>query len=447
MRPPRTLSRRSLLAAGAGTALGGAALTGCGAGGGGPDLAAAAGVPREPATIRWWSFEMATHDGGDLRTALVDAFTARWPHLSVEIVDAPAVTDVSRTVLSTALAGGAEVPDVYMGDIVWPAQFGHHALALPLGEVVDDGFWRAYPEQVGHAVSYRDERYAFPFYGDQAYLYYRADLLERHGLDVPRTWEEVAEAALRITRAGDAAYGLLFQGAVYEGLTANVAEFLADAGGGILDGDGTRVTFGGRPAERALGFLREAVDTGVAPSAVSTFREQDTSDAFAAGQAVFLRSWAYVWGIVDAPGSAVAGRVGVTTRPGFDGLPAGGHGCLGGWCNFVNPHSRRLAAAVAFARFCAEEEAQMITMRDTAYLPSLTALRTGAAARRSPTPPLALAGDVTLVPRPTQSPWYPQVSKAVYTHVNTVLNGRATPAEAIDRVREDAAAALDGRSL
>ncbi|MDT0318707.1 ABC transporter substrate-binding protein [Streptomyces millisiae] len=441
-----SLRRRSLL--GAGTGLGLAALAGCGAGSGGaPDLARAAEVPRGEATVRWWSFPMATNDGDDLRRLLIEAFRSRHPNITVTTVDAPAVTDISRSVLSTAVASGAASPDLYMGDVAWPAQFAHNALALPLDEVVGEDYWRAYPESLVHALGYRDDTYAFPFFADQAYLFYRRDLLDRHGLDVPASWEELTVAARTVQRAGDAEYGLVFQGAVYEGLTANVAEFVADAGGEILNAEGTRVTLGGRSGERALTFLRDLVADGVTPRAVGTFREQDSTDAFVGGRAVFLRNWAYVWGVVEAPDSPVAGRVGVVPRPGFEGAAGSGNGCLGGWCNFVNPHSENPGAAVAFARFCAEEEAQVIMVRNTAYLPALSAVRAGAEARRSPTPVTALADEVRLVPRPTRSPHYPQVSKALYTEVNTVLSGGASPTEALERARAGIADALEGNAL
>ncbi|MGP3966440.1 extracellular solute-binding protein [Streptomyces sp. 6N223] len=443
------MTRRRLLGAGAaGTAaaLAAPALAGCGAGGA-PDLAAAATVPEGPIRLSWWSFRLATNDGGDLRPALIDAFRRRHPNISVETIEAPANTDITRTTISTIVASGAATPDLYMGDIAWPAQFAYNALALPLGSVVPPGTWRRYPEAVIRAISFQDQVYAFPFYADQAYLYYRTDLLDKHSLDVPRTWEELADAAETVVRAGDAEVGLAMQGAVYEGLTCNVAEFVADAGGSLLDPSGTRVTFGGPAGERTLAFLDEAVTRGVIPTATSTFREQDTTDAFTGGEALFLRNWAYVWGVVDAEDSPVRGRVGVAPRPGFDGEPRDGHGCLGGWCNLVNPHSENLGAAVAFARFCAEEEAQATMMRTSAYLPALAALRDSAEARASDTPTLALASEVGLVSRPSQSPRYPQVSKAVYTHVNTVLNGGSSPRDALASARSEMADALEGKSL
>ncbi|MGP4110444.1 extracellular solute-binding protein [Streptomyces sp. 4N509B] len=452
------LTRRRLLTATAGAttapavaafaAFAGGCVSGCaGPGGGAPDLDAAARVPTRPTRLRWWSFRLATNDGGDLRPLLVDAFRARHPHIAVELVEAPANTDITRSTISTVVASGAATPDLYMGDVIWPAQFAYNALTLPLGTLAPPAFWQRYPAALVRALSYEGEPHAFPFYADQPYLYYRTDLLDRHGLPAPTTWEELADAAERIVDAGDAEVGLALQGAVYEGLTCNVAEFVADAGGTLLDPAGRRVTLGGEPGRRALAFLDEAVARGVVPSATATFREQDTTDAFTAGEAAFLRNWAYVWDVVNAPDSPVRGRVGVAPRPGFAGLPRRGHGCLGGWCNIVNPHSAHLGAAVALARFCAEEEAQTLMMRRSAYLPALASATASAEARRSDTPTLALADRVTLVARPTQTPRYPQVSKAVYTNVNPVLNGGRTAGAALTAARADMADALEGTYL
>ncbi|MBL1068188.1 extracellular solute-binding protein [Streptomyces sp. 7-21] len=443
---PRGPRRRTLIAAAAAGAVPGCGLL-PGGGSGGPDLDAAARVPRGDVTLNWWSFAMATHDGGDLRPLLIDAFREHHPNIRVEITEAPAVTDITRTTLTTTIASGAPLPDVYMGDIAWPAQFAHNAMALPLRTLVPDGYWQRYPEAVRRSLSYNGDVYAFPLYADQPYLFYRADLLDRHGLPVPETWEELDHAARTVMRAGDAPYGLLLQGAVFEGLTCNVAEFVADAGGSILSENGDRATFGRRAGERVFGYLHDAVTSGLLPSSASTFKEQDTADAFVGGEAVFLRNWAYVWGVVNAPDSPIAGKVGVAVRPGFEGMAGHGHGCLGGWCNFVNPHSKNLGAATAFARFCADDEAQRLMMRHSAYLPAVTALRESREARRSDTPVLALAADVRLVARPTQSPRYTQVSKALYTQTNRVLNGGATPRQAVAAARDGIEAALEGRSL
>ncbi|MGW8375530.1 extracellular solute-binding protein [Streptomyces sp. ODS28] len=443
------LSRRRVLTAGAASALAAGTATGCGAArGAAPGPAGPEPVPRGPTTLHWWSFHMAAKNGGDLRTHLISAFERRHPNITVVSTDLPANTDIIRTTLSTTVASGSPRPDVYMGDITWPAQFAHNELALPVGPAVPEGHWQRYPGPLTKALSARGTVYAFPLYLDEAFLYYRKDLLHKHGLRVPRSWEEVARTARRIQRAGDAEQGLLLQGAVAEGLTANTAEYVADAGGSILDPSGTRPTFDSRANERALGYLSELTGSGVLPRAATTFKEQDTMDAFTAGQAVFLRNWSYSWEVIQDPAaSKVAGRAGAMRRPGFEGGATEGNSCLGGWCNYINPHSQERGAAIAFARFCAEEEGQQVLLRHSSYVPALLDALESRAARRSPNPTIALSRKVRLVPRPSQTPQYPQVSKAVYTEVNSLLNGASSPRGALSAAQENLRAALEGNAL
>ncbi|MEI5132856.1 hypothetical protein RB199_12445 [Streptomyces libani] len=68
-------------------------------------------------------------------------------------------------------------------------------------------------------------------------------------------------------------------------------------------------------------------------------------------------------------------------------------------------------------------------------------------ARRVGDPTLTRAHELRLVARPVQTPYYPQVSKALYTQANAVTGGRATPAQAVRAARADIRTALEGRAL
>ncbi|GAB3213453.1 ABC transporter substrate-binding protein [Marinactinospora thermotolerans] len=441
-------SRRSLLAGGA--LLATAGLAGCAGDTRNPMEGRSTAIPDHPVTIEWLSQELADNEGRDLRRSLVAAFQRRFPTITVDLLQVPPTTDVRRTTLTTQIAGGATSPDVYLGDCAWPPQFAHHALAMPLGRPEDDpGFWSAYPERVVATTLYEGQAWAFPFYLDIAFLYHRADLLAKHDLAVPRTWEEMADTALRLRETGDVRYGFVWQGASSETLTCNFTEMLADAGGALMDDAARRILVDSDAGRQTLEFMSGLIARGVSPAAVGTFAEEQAMTAFSSGQAAFLRNWSYAWGAAGNPeGSAVAGRVGVTLRPTFDGSGRSRLSTLGGWHNFVNPHTRQLGAALAFARWLAQEEAQTIMATTSPYTPTLAAVLADPEVTAQDNPTFRLSADAELVLRPTGTPYYPQVSKAVYTSVNPVLvEGGGDVTEVLAEMAAGMERARDGVAL
>src|SRR5690606_26159240 len=85
---------------------------------------------------------------------------------------------------------------------------------------------------------------ALPWFADIGLLYYRADLLEKHGLSVPETWRALGETAAAVVAAerseGRPLAGFVCQGRAYEGLTCNALEWVASSGGsGLMRADGS----------------------------------------------------------------------------------------------------------------------------------------------------------------------------------------------------------------
>lgn len=439
------MSRRSVLAGGAALAL---SLAGCGRSAEDPLAGKNADPPTGPAEIEWLAQSLDANDGSDLRQVLVSAFHAAHPNITVHIAQAPSATDVQRATLTTQIASGSPRPDVYLGDCVWPAQFAHNSLALGLDRLVAPEFWDDFADPVVTSLTYDGQRWAFPVYLSESFLYYRTDLLAKHSIPVPRTWEEVSRAARTLAGSGDVRYGLVWQGASSEGLTCNFTEFVADAGGHLVTEDYRAAALDSEAGRRALGFLDELVGTGASPRSVGTFNEQESLTTFAGGEAAFMRNWSYAWASAHDPSdSSIADRVGVALRPGFDGSPRQGLSTVGGWHNFVNPHTEELGAALVFARWMSGVEAQTLMAERSTYIP---ASRTALAAPRVTglrNPIFDLATQVDLVPRPTRTPYYPKVSEAIYTRINPVVLGSAGTRGALPAIADDINAALKGVAL
>ena len=441
------IDRRGLLAGAAGLA-GVAALSGC-----------APRAPRteigdwptevgdEPVTIDWWSANIATNEGGDLRPRLIEEFTKQYPNVRINLVAAPADTDTNRTTLTTQIAAGSQSPDVIHGDIAWPGQFAENSLATPLGTLVPDDFWDQYPEGLRSAASVDGEYYMFPVYIDNSFLVYRQDLLDKHGLQVPGSWEEVVETSKALIDTGDVDYGFVFQGNVYEGMTCNAVEFVADAGGRFTDEDVTESTATSSEARRGLEFMASLVSEGVTPRASLTYIEQASLDAFTTGRAAFLRNWSYAYDTANSPeASSVAGKIGIRSRPGFDGTDET-HTTIGGWGSYINPHTAKPAAALAWARWLADEDAQQLIVREGGVIPARTASLTSPDAKAAAKPQYEIAADYTLVPRPTATAFYPKVSQGIYVNANSIAAGQSAVETGTSRMQRQMDVALAGQAL
>ena len=80
-------------------------------------------------SIVWSASPIAGSGATDTRTVLINSFEKKYPNIHVTLVSAPTNTDTNRATLATQISGGSATPDVFMGDVIWPAQFAAHQLA------------------------------------------------------------------------------------------------------------------------------------------------------------------------------------------------------------------------------------------------------------------------------------------------------------------------------
>ena len=104
---------------------------------------------------------------------------------------------------------------------------------------------------------------ALPAFADAMFLYYRKDLLEKHGIQPPQTWDELAAAAKKVTAAekDPNLQGLSFQGKAIEGA---VCTFLLPywSMGKQLVSNG-KLSFDKDAAVKSLKLWKDFVDQGV----------------------------------------------------------------------------------------------------------------------------------------------------------------------------------------
>ena len=445
--PIRKRGRHSLLLL---TALAAASALTVAACGSSSNTSSGAAKPTGSATsgsITWWASPITT-TSPDPRAVLISAFEKQYPKIHVTLQSAPTDTDTNRASLITTISGGSARPDVFMGDVIWPAQFGAHGLAVPLSKYLPSSYWSSFAPGLVKGATYKGQTYGAPFFEDQGFLYYRKDLLAKEHMSVPQTWQQLETEAVALKNKGLVKYGFVWQGASYEGLTCNFMEYLGSAGGSVLNSSLTKSTVDSAAGMKALSFMRSLITSGASPSAVTTFQEPQAMSTFATGQAAFLRNWDYGWSYANTASSPskVVGKVGVAPLPAFQGQPYPGTSNIGGWNLYINPHSKNQAADLTFIKWMTSPAAQTILATRFSEIPTVQSVRSSSAVVKV-NPVLATVPHTRLIPRPAQTPQYAKVSQALYTNINSVLAGSSSSSSGLSSASTSINSAVSNSGL
>ncbi len=359
------------------------------------------------------------------------------PDVEVRVIDTPDLaTDRYGLYLQFFEARRSDI-DVYQIDVIWPGDLAEHLLDLyefGAKEIADKHFPAIVENNTvdGRLVG-------IPWFTDAGLLYYRTDLLEKYGLEVPKTWAEFEEAA-RIIQEGERAegnedfWGFVWQGNAYEGLTCNALEWIYSNGGGtIISPDGV-ITINNPNAIEAIEMAARWVGT-ISPAGVTGFAEEDARSIFQSGNAAFMRNWPYAYALGQSEESVIAGKFDVAP------LPAGrsGHGAatLGGWQLAVSKYSNNPEIAADVALFMASPEEQKIRAIKGSFTPTIMALYEDPEVLEA-TPFFATLYDVLInaVARPSTitAPNYNEISTLFFRAVHSVLTGAKDAASAFEEL-------------
>jgi trehalose/maltose transport system substrate-binding protein len=339
---------------------------------------------------------------------------------------------------------GAQSPDneIYQIDIIWPGIVAQHAVDLnpSLSELATLHFPALVENNTVNGVLV-----GMPWYTDAGLLYYRSDLLEKYGFEnPPETWAELEEQAQTI-QDGESAdnssfRGFVWQGNAYEGLTCDALEWQYSNGGGrIIEPDGT-VTVNNPQAIAAFERARGWVGT-ISPEDVTTFDEPLSLNAFAPGNAAFLRNWPYAYSVTQAPDSPLVGKVGVTQLPMGEGEEATHAAALGGWQLMVSKYSPNQEAAIEFVKYMCSPELEKAFTIERSHSPTIPAVYDDPEvietqeflARLKP----VFEGGAVARPSTVTADLYNSVSIAYHTRINQVLTGQAEAAAAAAEIEAE----------
>ena len=394
----------------------------------------AAGSAAAQTTLR--VFSGGQNQRPDLMRKLFDRYEAANPGVKVQIETGGATSELQRQYLSTVLNAKDSAIDIFLIDIVNPAQYFSAGWLEPLDAHLGAPAAVLKPYLPVYLTSnvVKGKLAAMPGFADAMFMYYRKDLLDKYKIAEPRTWDELGAAAQKVQKGeGDAnLQGLSIQGAPIEGAVCTFLLPYWSQGKEFNDAAG-KMTLDKAAAAKGLQQWLSLVDQGVIKKNVAEVKTADTVNEFKAGQVLFAINWSWAWDrFKDDADSKVKGKVGVMPLPAM----AGGKSatCIGGWQWAVSAFSKSKAEAAKLVKFMAGRDTSKFLAAEGALLPTYADVYLDAEVLKEVPWFKDAAAVVGFGRSRPMSERYGEVSDAVRTSTSAVLARTKKPDEGVAEI-------------
>lgn len=384
----------------------------------------------KPVTITF-SFDQGV---GEPTQKIVDAYNESQDKIQVETVILPQDANTVHDDFVNKLASGDTSVDVMGLDVTYISEFGSAGWLADLTDLVDPSVTEGMLTGPVEGATIDGKLVAMPWFTNSSVLFYRSDVLEELGAEVPTTWEGWMELADKAVGINGVEYGADFQAAQSEALVCNWVEYVWSNGGDILDKDGNPVVNSENNIE-ATEIMKKLVDE-YAPEGITTYTETESEQVFKEGKCLFIRDWSGFWSSGQDEGSKVTGKIAATKLPvGPSGTES--HTCLGGLDLVINNNidDQHKEAAADFISYMASPETQKEMTLISSQPPVVESVYTDAEILEA-IPFYEEFVDIiaTGKSRPL-SPKYAKVSDAIQRNIHEALVGETEVKDAIEALQ------------
>ena len=242
-------------------------------------------------------------DGGELSVSIWD--TNQEPGLKEILADFTEETGIKTkltvvkwdeywTMLEAGAQGGS-LPDVFWMHSNESERYMSNDMLLDLTDKIAESDKidpENYPEDIWGPYTYDDKYYAVPKDVDTIALWYNKTMFDEAGLAYPTadwTWDDVSEAAKKLTKDDGSQYGLAVRN---DNNQAGYYNLVYDNGGYIINEDKTKSGWDDPKTMEAMKTLEGWIKDGVMPS-IETMSENGEDVLFQSGKAamVLQGSW------------------------------------------------------------------------------------------------------------------------------------------------------------
>ena len=386
----------------------------------------------EPITINF-SFDQGV---GEPTQQIVDAYNESQDAVRVETVILPQDANTVHDDFVNKLASGDTSVDVMGLDVTYVSEFGSAGWLADLTDLVDSSLTEGMLTGPVEGATVDGKLVAMPWFTNSSVLFYRSDVLEELGAEVPTTWEGWMELADKAVGVNGVEYGADFQAAQSEAMVCNWLEYVWGNGGDVLDEDGNPIVNSENNVE-ATEIMKKLVDE-YAPEGVTTYTETESEQVFKEGKCLFIRDWSGFWTSGQDEGSKVTGKIAATKLPvGPSGTES--HTCLGGLDLVINNNidDEHKEAAADFISYMASPETQKEMTLISSQPPVVESVYTDAEILVA-IPFYEEFVDIiaTGKSRPL-SPQYAKVSDAIQRNIHQALTGEVEVADALETLQAE----------
>ncbi len=272
--------------------------------------------------------------------------------------------DTTNQKLDVVLTGGTP-PDVVTIDMTWLPKLAALGAftdlkALSGGKLNGVSWADSYTPGGLEAITYNNKIVAALYDFDTYALYYRADLFQQKGLQVPKTWDELLAVAKQL-HEGDKYYY------EFDADTFHGSQWIYESGGSLMSPDNKTVLFNSPEAVQGIEAYAGLLKAGVAINWTTDQGEriQGVKD----GRIAMFSDGPYYMGIMKSAAPEMAGQWKVALHP--YGKNPGSY--LGGTGLMIPSASKNSEAAWKFIQYAMQVQNEIGVYKLAGAAPALTA--------------------------------------------------------------------------
>jgi len=382
--------------------------------------------------------EITIYNSGDLEhdpaTALdIQRFEDEYG-VKVNVVEVPWQYQIDK--LTTVFSSKSDKVDAFVGSYFMLSNFAMPGWLEPIGFTEEEK--ERFSPGVLDASTYQGTTYGAPLMMKDTEMYYRTDLFEEEGLDVPKNWDELVTAAKKLTKDKDGdgnidQYGFAYLGADKLGFTFRT--FLYQSGGEMFD-ENLNPVFNSSAGVKALTFMSDLINKHeVTPKGIISMGEGNVGDLFISGKVAMVESVPPLHHRIM--NSDLSGKASLAVVP--DGS-AGDTTYLDGNVIYVSSFSKKKETAIAFAKFMSDYESSLHELVEEGNnSPNPHVFDDPRVAEKYPEKWVNVMQESVSDVKAENYPFYLQVEQTLRQEIQKALNGSKSPKKALD----DAAANID----